>query len=62
MTTEKHLGAGHGNNAYNESYFMKKFGLSEAEVLMALREINHGSPQELEDYLQLKYTRSADKQ
>ena len=55
MTTKKHPRAGHGNNAYDKPYFMKKFGISETVVLMVLREINYGSPRELEDYLKLKY-------
>jgi hypothetical protein len=44
MTEDKHPGAGKGNNAYNKSYFVKKFGISQAEVQMSLREINFGSP------------------
>lgn len=55
MRTEKHPGAGRGKNPYNKSYFMKKFGISQVEVQMALSEIHFGSPQELEDYLKLKY-------
>ena len=55
MTTEKHPGEGSGNKAYDEAYFIKKFGISETEVKMALAEIHYGSPQELEDYLAVKY-------
>lgn len=34
---------------------MRKLGISEEEVNMALAEIHYGSPQELEDYLRVKY-------
>ena len=60
MNIDKHPGAGKGKNAYNKSYFTKKFGISETEVQMALAEIHYGSPQELEEYLKLKYEGKTD--
>lgn len=58
MKEEKHPGAGNGGQAYDKAWFVKKFGISETEVNMALAEIHYGSPKELEDYLKLKYKRS----
>ena len=55
MNEDKHPGDGLGNKAYDDSYFMKKFGISETELKMALAEIHYGSPQELEDFIKLKY-------
>ena len=57
MTEKKHPGAGKGKTAYDKTYYIRKFGISETEVDMALSEIHFGSPEELDDYLKLKYKR-----
>ena len=40
---------------YHIPHLAAKFGISEAEVYMALAEIHYASPEELEDYLKVKY-------
>lgn len=44
-----------GQTAYDKQRLMKKFGIGETEFKMALGEIHYGTPQQLEDYLKLKY-------
>jgi hypothetical protein len=55
MEQENDKRAGSGHEAYDIVYFIKKFGISETEVKMALAEIHYGSAGELEDYLKVKY-------
>ena len=55
MEHEKDKDAGTDKAAYDIAYFVKKFGISETEVKMALAEIHYNTPGELEDYLKVKY-------
>lgn len=47
--------AGSDKTGYDIEYFVNKFCISETEVKMALAEIHYNTPQELEDYLKVKY-------
>ena len=42
---------------YNIPHLAAKFGISEAEVHMAMAEIHYAPADELEDYLKVKYRR-----
>lgn len=55
MEQNKHPGAGKNGQPYNYGYYKQRFGIKQTEVTMALREIRYGTPQELEEYLKLKY-------
>ncbi len=55
MEHERDEHAGPGKSAYDLTYFVKKFGISETEVKMAMAEIHYVSAEELEDYLKVKY-------
>lgn len=55
MAADKYPGYGQKYSSYDYDYFMEKFKISKQEVAIAIKEIHMGSPEELEEYIKLKY-------